>query len=563
MALISAIGVLATLLLVLTPVYVAGRARLVALHAERLAAIASSAAVAIPADSLDIIASPAGQNSAAFVSSRRVLERMWRANGGDTRELTNGIAVVRQQGPVYRYLVHSSWNAGQPQYSRVWTPPAGLSERMEAGHGGTTAVYESEDGPALTAAVPVVRSDGSAAGFVVATLDANGFLSDLRRELSRIAWIPVLLMFLALVVSLYVARRMTHGIEQVAAHAETVARGNLRQQLGYSSGDEIGALASSFRTMTTGLRDLLRDVESGASEVAATADQLAAGAQQMSASTEQVAGAAQSIASSVSQQTTGIQNIVTISSRVAVRAQEVSAYAQRAQSTADAVTESAKRAAQAAEHGLQSMAQIAAVTSEALPAVSDLGDKSLRIGQITDAIAGIARQTNLLALNAAIEAARAGEHGRGFAVVAEEVRKLARESSRALDTIRALATEIQKVSERMTERINDVSASVGAGEAVIRSSTGAFTLIAQEIEGSRSAVGRIVESAVAQHKEAESLAREIESVAVVAEQNASTSQQVSAVVQEQTSAMMHVTESSQHLADIATRLKGAMTRFEL
>jgi len=35
--------------------------------------------------------------------------------------------------------------------------------------------------------------------------------------------------------------------------------------------------------------------------------------------------------------------------------------------------------------------------------------------------------------------ARAGEHGRGFAVVADEVRKLAKESGRALETIRQLA----------------------------------------------------------------------------------------------------------------------------
>jgi methyl-accepting chemotaxis protein len=198
-----------------------------------------------------------------------------------------------------------------------------------------------------------------------------------------------------------------------------------------------------------------------------------------------------------------------------------------------------------------------------VPAVSELAEKSQRIGKITDAIAGIARQTNLLALNAAIEASRAGEHGKGFAVVAEEVRKLANESARALDTIRTLAAEIRAAAITTEERIIHMSDRVVTGESVIRASALALTQIGREIEASRGAVERIVEAAEVQRQEAESLSREIEAIAEVAERNASTSQEVSAVAQQQTAAMSSVAASSAHLAAIADRLRSSTGRFDV
>jgi methyl-accepting chemotaxis protein len=568
MSLISAAAIIATLVFVLIPVYMAGRTQLADLHGLRLTAIASSASVVMLPDSLDVVAAR-GQNSGAFLYARDMLKRTWLANGGSIRELANGIAVVRAHEGAFRYLAHSSWNAGQPQYNYAWTPPPTLAAALKRGEAAHSGLYDTDAGSMLTAASPILRDDGSPAGFVVVTLDADRYLAELGARLTRLIWLPILVMLIVQIVSVLVTRRVVRGIEVVSTHAQDVARGNLSRPLAIASSAgtheaaEIGMLAAAFRRMTGGLRDLLRDVDASAGEVAATAEQLAAGAQQVSASTQQVAGAAQSIAASAAQQTEGIQAIAGISSRVASRALDVSSQAHRARVAADAVSASANRATVSAEQAHHTMGAISAVTRDAVPAVSELTEKSERIGQITATIAAIARRMKLLALNAAIEAARAGENGRGFAVVADEVRKLSGESSRALDVVKKLAEEIRTASERMSQHIGQVSTTVASGETVIRSSTLALTQIASEIEGSRGAVTLIVESAIEQQREAEALASEIQAVAIVAEQNATTSQQVSAVVEEQTASMTHVTESSQQLATIASRLKGAMSRFQL
>ena len=368
---------------------------------------------------------------------------------------------------------------------------------------------------------------------------------------------------LAVGLALWGASRFTRGMLEISQQADRVAKGQLRDELTFESDDEVGHLASSFREMNRGLRNLVAQLDMSAVDVAATAEQLAASAQQMTASTQEVSSAAVAIADAAGLQTRGVNNASEASSRVASRAVAVASHAEQARNAADVAQRTTRRGTIAASEALQAMSEISAVTGAAVPAVVELGEKSQRIGKITDVIGSIARQTNLLALNAAIEASRAGEHGKGFAVVADEVRKLAAESARALDQIRRLAAEIRTSAVRTEEQILHASDRVTTGEAVIRASAEALTQIDREITTARAAVERIVDAADAQRGEAESLAREIEALSASAESNAATAQDVSAVVQQQNAAMASVATSSQQLAQVAERLKTSLRYFEI
>jgi hypothetical protein len=98
----------------------------------------------------------------------------------------------------------------------------------------------------------------------------------------------------------------------------------------------------------------------------------------------------------------------------------------------------------------------------------------------------VANNSNLLGLNAAIEAARAGEQGRGFAVVAEEIRKMAMNSSKAVDDIRNLLAVINADAQKSVQGIKRLT-SAGEGQAAttqeISASLEQLTAIAADVKG--------------------------------------------------------------------------------
>src|SRR5260370_356858 len=114
--------------------------------------------------------------------------------------------------------------------------------------------------------------------------------------------------------------------------------------------------------------------------------------------------------------------------RVSRRVSEDGTEAAQASSTASEV---ANKNRHQIRDAIGRLVALKAFVGEASSKVQGLGQASRRITGVIASIRELADMTNLLALNAAIEAARAGKHGTSFAVVAEELRRRARQSSRA------------------------------------------------------------------------------------------------------------------------------------
>lgn len=150
---------------------------------------------------------------------------------------------------------------------------------------------------------------------------------------------------------------------------------------------------------------------------------------------------------------------------------EVSRQAEYSSETASHVSQNAQSLATAVEQFEASIREIAGNASNAASVarnavdaadqtnttITRLGESSAEIGNVIKVINSIAEQTNLLALNATIEAARAGEAGKGFAVVANEVKELAKETSKATEDIITRIGAIQSDTSEAVDAIGRVS----------------------------------------------------------------------------------------------------------
>lgn len=123
--------------------------------------------------------------------------------------------------------------------------------------------------------------------------------------------------------------------------------------------------------------------------------------------------------------------------------------------------------------------------------IARLGESSTEIGNVIQLINSIAEQTNLLALNATIEAARAGEAGKGFAVVANEVKELAKETSRATEEIGRRVETIQADTQQAVDAIalvGDIIGQISENQTAIATAVEQQTSMAADITQSISAV---------------------------------------------------------------------------
>lgn len=443
--------------------------------------------------------------------------------------------------------------------SKVSPAYKAVGERMVKGEKGV-AEYEWS-GESKTVAFAPVPGVSWFLAISVPTNEITGMVS----SLTMISFLTiVVVLFIAGLIIAWYARRIARPIQTLEEAAKRIADGDISQaNLEIVSNDEIGRLGQSFAQMTENLRRLICKITQAADQVAASSEELTASAEQSAQVADQVAQVIVDVASGAETQMKAMDETATVVGQMSDGVQQIAANADAAAVNSAKSAEEAQAGSLAVEKAVSQMSNIEKTVVRSAQVVAKLGERSKEIGQIVDAISGIAGQTNLLALNAAIEAARAGEQGRGFAVVAEEVRKLAEQSQEAAKQIAELITEIQNDTDSAVVAMNEGTKEVCIGAEVVSDAGRAFQAIFKSINEVSTQMRDISASIQQMADSSQQIVASVREINAISKEATGQAQTVSAATEEQSATMEEIVTSSQALAKMAADLAQAVSLFKL
>ena len=316
-------------------------------------------------------------------------------------------------------------------------------------------------------------------------------------------------------------RSLAHGVNQICevvgnfvedleASVKALADGDLTRQMESDCVGRFLEVRDSFNLGVSRLGVMVGDIQT-------TGDDMTRSIKQVSSGATDLASRAESQAASLEETAATMEEITST----------INLNAESAQTATTLVADTQGRA----ERGKQ-------VVGEAVGAMGQIEQSSKQITDIISVIDSIAFQTNLLALNAAVEAARAGDAGKGFAVVASEVRTLAQRSSAAANDITGLITVS---SEKVSDGVRLVNAT---GEALGD--------IMEAIEQFSVTIAEIASASKEQSTGVLEISRAISHMDTMTQQNAG-------LAESSASAANALTTTSERLADLvrAVRTSGA------
>jgi len=465
--------------------------------------------------------------------------------------------LVDKNGAIIAYPDDSIFQ-GQKELVKIKDAP--IVQRVLSKESGSGIFFDPLRGTEVIASfTPIEGTDWN----IIVEQDKNEAFANIEHIQFILILLGIALVIVFSIIVYFVAKKIANPIVRLTKLVQKAADGDLTVQTRVSFKDELGQLAVATNTMIAHLRDLVKNVQMSVQQVSASSEELTASAGQAAQTSNQVAQSMSEVAGGTEKQFVQVKSASDIVTGISRHLAGVTDYVSSAARKTEDSSTAAQSGAEFAQKAMSQMEKIEQSVDASARVVTNLGARSKKIGEIVDAISGIAGQTNLLALNAAIEAARAGEQGRGFAVVAEEVRDLAEKSQKAAEQIAHLISVIQHETDQAVIAMNEGNNDVRVGTEVVNEAAVVFQSIActsVEVDEMMKMVLKKVHQASSGNQQ---IVTSIVEIDHLSKSVAGETQNVAAAMQEQSASVQEIDSASQNLVRMAQGLQKNVEKFKI
>ncbi|MCQ2520803.1 MAG: methyl-accepting chemotaxis protein [Lachnospiraceae bacterium] len=410
---------------------------------------------------------------------------------------------------------------------------------------------------------PIYTEDGSIWGMAFAGTPRTDVKKAINSAVVRLIIIAAVVSVIFGIIITILAIRIKKSIATVGKTILRLSEGDISESIQMKDAIvEITDMITATNVLQQKLSEVIGQVKGNTVTLLESIGNVNSAAKNSSEGTGQISGAMNELANATMSLTENVQEVNS-------NAITMGEYIQGITANVEALTSASDDIKHATETAQGLMTEVLESSSESSQAVSDICESVAltndSIGKITEAvhlITEIATQTNLLALNASIEAARAGDAGRGFAVVAEEIGKLATESAKSAETIKALTYDMNQKSSQTVVLAEKVDQIIGEEKSKVSSTQEAFESLGASIEESLAMIAEINNKTDELLTLKENIVSSIADLSAISEENAASNEEVTASVTQIAQLVMDMASNSDDMKTLSDELQTAVSYFK-
>lgn len=373
-----------------------------------------------------------------------------------------------------------------------------------------------------------------------------------------------IIVFLMIIVSMLLIRRITKEINRIKESLREVADGDLTAELKESSrADELGQMRNYTNQAIDEFRVAIRDGLHTSKDVESAGHEVKEIALSVTEASGQIASAIEGIAGDATNQASAINTVTSAVKEMQENTDNISSSIQQIGRSSDSLLKNSGEMKKHISVMQCSSGDMTDQINDIAKKIAETSDTIEQMSGIVNSIENIASQTNLLALNASIEAARAGEAGKGFAVVADSIKGLSENTSSELASIKNIIKDLIEKFGVCTANIGHVVDSNTSNMEDTKEVMASFEILDSGIEETSKIVEQIKDIINKFVEQILSISSQITDIQRGAENSAAASEEVNASVEELTALMHTLDENSEIMMKKATGLVQELGHFKL